>query len=349
MAATVSLGRARARSRRRVSRASRSVGAGRGADDRGRSARWRAALALASVGPEAGGGATGSAALVRELGGASIASGAETMAVRSGFEPVASSTGTDGSSKGIDGSGVGVESTGAGPASAWGTPSGSGSWTAATCMVDEESGTAGTSSVRTEGGGGGGSCWVTGPALAGPLADGVGRDEDGAGRREAGRACGLETMVGSGARAGDESLRSGLLGGALPRVFASRRAAARSTRAFDRASSLVNRSVSVESPPAVAALNAVTLPSPRSSGSPLARASSNLRITPWGFGCAPSKITVVRVRVSGSRARNSSSVAYGRMTRTATGERDGSATFRAYDLRAQRPRMIYVGGRQARS
>jgi hypothetical protein len=107
---------------------------------------------------------------------------------------------------------------------------------------------------------------------------------------------------------------------------ASRISAARSTRAFDRASRRVNRNVSPESCPSAAVRKPTTRPSPRRRGSPRDSVTSNLRTTPCGRDWAPGNVTVVRVNRSSSRCRNSSSDENGREIRIATGTRASSGT-----------------------
>jgi len=110
------------------------------------------------------------------------------------------------------------------------------------------------------------------------------------------------------------------------RTRASRRLAARSTSAFERASSRVNRSESPGSPAYAFSLNPTTRPSPRSIESPFFSTISKRSTTPCGRDCAPRRITLVRVSVSNSRSRYSCSVAYGRVMRIATGVFCSSAT-----------------------
>ena len=114
------------------------------------------------------------------------------------------------------------------------------------------------------------------------------------------------------------------------RERASRIAAALSTSAFDRESSRVNLSVSPGESSNARSLYATTRPSPRTSGAPVASASSKRSTTPCGLGCAPSSTMLVFVTVSSSRARNASSSSYGRVMRIATGVLASSATGGGY-------------------
>lgn len=91
------------------------------------------------------------------------------------------------------------------------------------------------------------------------------------------------------------------------RARASRWEAARSTSAFDFESRRVKRSVRPGSAPNAFCLYATTRPSPRSSAVPFDSATSNRRMTPCGRDCDPTSVTLVRVSVSSSCSRNSSS------------------------------------------
>lgn len=140
-----------------------------------------------------------------------------------------------------------------------------------------------------------------------------------------------ETFFATGASARVASRSTGAAAGATGgggRDRASRIAAARSTSALERESSRVKRSVSPGIPSNTPSLYATTRPSPRTSGDPLASATSKRRITPCGRCCAPRRTMLVRVSVSSSRARKSSTVSYGRVIRTATGAFPSSATRR---------------------
>ena len=135
-----------------------------------------------------------------------------------------------------------------------------------------------------------------------------------------------------GARGGADGARGGTAGEAATggggRERVSRIAAARSTSPLERESSRVKRSVRPGRSSSTFSLNATTRPSPRTSGAPDARASSNRSTTPCGRCCAPRSTMLVRVSVSSSCARNSSSLPYGRVMRIATGVFASSATRR---------------------
>jgi hypothetical protein len=123
------------------------------------------------------------------------------------------------------------------------------------------------------------------------------------------------------ARAGGGVGARGRGGGCIDGRRISRMAAALSMSAFDRTSSRVKRRASPPRPWWALPRKPTTRPSPRRTTWPVERDSSKRKTTPSGRGCTPTRVIPVRVRVSRSFSRYSSSLAYGRVMRMAEGGR----------------------------